>query len=322
MLRLALLSSVLLFLNSGPSHTIGWGDLARVYDYLPETYSVVEIPQPGTEIRLTITEPGGTTANAIYRKPGRKGPYGCVLLLHGLTSSKETMIRMYGPAFNQAGYAVLAIDAPGHGARQSSSENQLLQEILTQTKLRPNPSGLFDQWREADPDGRYQNFLYDIHRRGVLDYRRALDWLQTRPEIDMTKIAALGTSMGGNMAAILGGVDRRVKVATLCMAGEGNPDRLNDAVGLDRLQRAATYPSLYIGHLGGRPLLMLNGTLDKVFPTEAAQRLFQSASSPKWQEWNVCGHQYPNSVKLRAVQWTIHQLAMPPDPGPEIDGQR
>ncbi len=48
-------------------------------------------------------------------------------------------------------------------------------------------------------------------RQCVLDVRRGMDWLSTRPDIDATKLGVSGISIGGIIAPLVAGVDHRVK---------------------------------------------------------------------------------------------------------------
>ena len=68
------------------------------------------------------------------------------------------------------------------------------------------------------PDEGLQQFE-DYLRASVIRLRRALDWAQTQKEIDKEKIGTLGISLGGILNVILAGVDKRVKVHVVAMAG-------------------------------------------------------------------------------------------------------
>lgn len=313
---LALLASTALAGLSTSGKLPSWSELSHVYQYNSKDYFVHELADAGMDVQLNISEPTGDIAGALYRRPGSKGPYGCVLLMHGLTGSKEQMMRMYGPMFTQAGFAVLAVDAPGHGARQKPSDFSLIKEIIDVVKSKPSNAGIFYDWHFADRDGRYNSYLYDIHQRGVLDYRKAIDWLMARPEIDHSKIGALGTSLGANMAAVLGGVDSRVKTVTLCVGGDIDGAILGDIPNASQIEVAATSPSLFIGHMAGRSVTMLNAEQDRVVPKQAAWNLYNAASSPKNIEWVNCGHQYTQTLKARAVSLTVRELQAPADPQP------
>jgi hypothetical protein len=49
-------------------------------------------------------------------------------------------------------------------------------------------------------------------RQNVLDVRRAMDWLETRPDIDSSRMGMSGISLGAIIASLCAGVDRRAKV--------------------------------------------------------------------------------------------------------------
>ena len=65
--------------------------------------------------------------------------------------------------------------------------------------------------------------LNTMLRQSVIDARRAIDWIETRPELDATKLGVFGVSLGGIRAALLTPVDRRVKAAVFGLAGGDLP---------------------------------------------------------------------------------------------------
>jgi hypothetical protein len=65
--------------------------------------------------------------------------------------------------------------------------------------------------------------LNTVLRQSIIDARRAMDWIETRPELDAARIGVFGVSMGGIRAAILTPVDPRVKAAVLGLAGGDIP---------------------------------------------------------------------------------------------------
>ncbi|WP_338875897.1 dienelactone hydrolase family protein [Spirosoma sp. SC4-14] len=97
----------------------------------------------------------------------------------------------YALALARAGYAGLCIDSWCFGERRARGETDTFKEML---------------W--------HGQVLWGMM---VYDNLRALDYLQTRPEIDPARIATMGMSMGSTMAWWLAALDERIKVCVdLC----------------------------------------------------------------------------------------------------------
>jgi hypothetical protein len=63
-------------------------------------------------------------------------------------------------------------------------------------------------------------------RSSVASRRRLVDWLETRPEIDTTRIGVHGTSLGGILTVLHAAADRRIAASVVLMAGGGLPELL------------------------------------------------------------------------------------------------
>ena len=66
-------------------------------------------------------------------------------------------------------------------------------------------------------------------RQAVLDNRRALDWLQTRPDIDPARMGVAGISLGGILAPLIAGVDHRARVLVTIVGGGDVSDLVYDS---------------------------------------------------------------------------------------------
>ena len=117
----------------------------------------------------------------------------------------------------------------------------------------------------ATPTRAYTTWVQQI----VLDVRRTLDYLQSRPEFDSGRIAYYGTSWGARMAPIPIAVDGRIKAAVLLMGGLGSTMAAPEA---DPFNFA---PRVHV------PVLMLNGNQDFIFPLQTMQLgLFNVLGTP------------------------------------------
>ena len=96
----------------------------------------------------------------------------------------------------------------------------------------------------------YTEFLTQV----VKDFRRCIDYLETRPDIDSGKIAYYGMSWGGAFGAIIPAVESRIRTSIL-MAGL-----------MDNRARPEAAPINYVTRVR-TPTLMLNGKYDAELET-------------------------------------------------------
>jgi eukaryotic-like serine/threonine-protein kinase len=94
----------------------------------------------------------------------------------------------------------------------------------------------------------------------VKEVRRSVDYLETRPDIDIGRLAYFGQSWGARMAGIALAVEPRFKVAVLHSAG------FRFARSMPEVD-----PFIFVSRVR-IPVLMLNGRYDPYFPVETAQK--------------------------------------------------
>jgi dienelactone hydrolase len=101
------------------------------------------------------------------------------------------------------------------------------------------------------------------------DLSRSLDYLETRKDIDNTKTAYFGFSLGGAVAPVLLAMEPRFKAAILSSGGLHFQRALPEADGTNFVTRVKT------------PVLMLNGRYDSLFPVESSQlAIFRRLGTP------------------------------------------
>jgi dienelactone hydrolase len=133
------------------------------------------------------------------------------------------------------------------------------------------------------------------------DLGRSLDYLETRPEIDRSRLAYLGVSWGGAMAPIMLAVHDRFRVAVLESAGLQFQKALPEADAINFITRVKV------------PTLMLNGRYDHFFPEPSSQRPFlQLLGTPSKDKRLVVyetGHAVPRKEFLReCIDWLDRYL--------------
>ena len=112
----------------------------------------------------------------------------------------------------------------------------------------------------------YTGFL----AKWVKDFRRCVDYLETRPDFDRQKIAFFGFSWGGIMGTIIPAVEPRIKANMLVLGGLPDYRAQPEAQGLNYISRIKV------------PTLMLNGKYDMIFPLETAvQPAFNLLGTPE-----------------------------------------
>lgn len=195
-------------------------------------------------------------------------PLPVVILVHGLGDKKEVDYIAAGEKFyREAGYAVLRIDLYNHGARKKTD---------------------FDF--SFDGPTRYRS--REIITQSVFDLRRAIDFIESREELDHHRIGYYGISLGGIIGTILSGVDDRIKVPVIALAG----GRLNLMYGMKALsQENKNYLSImdpihYVEQIAPRPLLMLNAENDEIVPPATSKFLYNKAEQPKKIIWYPTKH--------------------------------
>lgn len=213
-------------------------------------------------------------------------PYPCVLQLHGIADSKEgwwedSSFNSGGQLTRQllaSGFAVLSLDAEYHGERLSNNDFESA-DVFTFQK------GWYLRAR-------------DMVVQSVIEYRRAIDYLVTRAEIDTSQIGMIGYSMGGMMTFNLTAVDPRVKVSVACVTPI-----------LKEPYSAMTVYN-FAPHIINQPFLMLMGNTDeRNYTREEAQQLHDFIpSATKELVIYESGHKLPGEWTKKATEWMEEHL--------------
>ena len=131
----------------------------------------------------------------------------------------------------------------------------------------------------------------------VVDYRRAIDYLETRSDINSGKIGVIGYSMGGNLTFLLTAVEPRIKSAVACVTPVINCQLCGDAA------------HNFAKEIGNRPFLMLMGRLDQLYSKDDAQQLYNLIPGPiKELVFYDTGHQLPPEYTTKAANWHKEHL--------------
>jgi len=273
---------------AGDMHPQAYGLLKSIYSYdqsFPLNARVVgTVEQDDMSFEKIVFDSfhDGKVPGLLALPPNGKAPHPVVLLLHGMGGSKRQWL---GNAFTHGGevtsgllnqgYAVFALDAQYHGDRSVYNDYLDVGEMVFQKG-----------WGV-----RYANML----SQSVVDYRRAIDYLSTRSDIDSSRIGLLGYSMGGHMAFILGAVEERIQATVACVVPH-----------MAGMPMAA---SAFARDMGADPLLMLMGRADRFYTTEQAESLFDAVPGDrKTIRFYDSGHSLPAEYAGYAAEWMTEHL--------------
>jgi dienelactone hydrolase len=221
---------------------------------------------------------GDELVPAILQRPMAAGRAPGVLLLHGFSSRKERMADRIGRRLAALGMVSLAIDLPLHGTRNGANE--------VEDMWRRHPLTLAQKWRLA-----------------VREAHAATRYLAGRPEVDATRIALVGYSLGAYIGIVAAADDPLVRMVALAAGGDLPAD-----IPFGPIVRRITGPLRAVRALNGRPLLMVNGRGDRTVAPAQARALFDAAHEPKELRWYEGGHWPPESVLATIADWLADHL--------------
>ncbi len=215
---------------------------------------------------IEIATPGEQVPGVLIR-PAMPDRAPAALLVHGLSSTKERMSESIGRVLATRGIASLAIDLPLHGDREG--------DVRDLSPMRP--LAMVAKWKLA-----------------VTDCVAALDYLAGHAGVDGSRLAIIGYSLGAFLSVQLASEDSRVEAVVLAAGGD-----LPDDLPFQKMVRAVADPVKAIRRLN-KPILMVNGQLDRTVRPAQAKRLHEAAREPKTIRWYPGGH-WPPAAEMNAV---------------------
>jgi cephalosporin-C deacetylase-like acetyl esterase len=171
-----------------------------------------------------------------------------VLIVDGYSGTKERWLQddswplggLVTKALLKSGFAVMICDLAFHGERNYET----------------GFAGL--PWFTVNP---YTSRQMIIHT--AMDYRRAMDYLATRADIDNTRIGMMGLSMGGMITFQLASIDSRIKTGVAGLT----------AIFKEHEFQSST-PSTFASHVKSNSFLMFMGNKDPFYTMKEAHQLY------------------------------------------------
>jgi Tol biopolymer transport system component/dienelactone hydrolase len=258
----------------------------------------------GVTVReLTYASPKGGRVSAVMVKPDGEGPFGGVILLHGLPGNRFGLARL-GNQIASMGAIILMIDAPW--AREEALGRPEGQITLT----------------PLDRDEQIQL---------IVDLRRGIDLL-LREGADPARLGYLGVSYGGAMGGLFAGVEHRLRTAVLVVGDGGLVSHFaaTDDATLPFLQASPQSqkawisamepiePIYYVRHAAPAALLFQSGAEDQLVPSTAALQYQLAGSEPKEVRWYSAGHSLNPEAECDQLEWLDHSLRLTGEPNPSL----
>jgi serine/threonine protein kinase/dienelactone hydrolase len=129
--------------------------------------------------------------------------------------------------------------------------------------LYPVYKSTFERGDDLKSDFPDETYFYKEHViMWIKDLSRSIDYLETRDDIEIDKLAYFGYSWGSNTGAIVASVEKRLKVSVLLVGGLYFQRSLPEVDPIHYLPRVTI------------PVLMLNGRYDFFYPYETSQLPF------------------------------------------------
>ena len=171
----------------GPLHARVTGELKT------ENYTIEKV--------IFESLPGYFVTANLYR-PNQPGRYPAVLLSAGHYQSGKTESQRIAANLASKGFVALAYDPVGQGERAQTYESRL--------------KGFLAGWSTNEHIQAGAQCLMigtSVARYFIWDAKRALDYLASRPEVDIDRLGCAGCSGGGTLTTYIGALDPRIKVA-------------------------------------------------------------------------------------------------------------
>lgn len=242
--------------------------LIAVYDLLkPEAESAWRVEFPGADGDMRV---------AHWQLPSGPGPHPTVVVFP-IRAGNHVVSEALAKALVNRGYAAIWLE------RRRS---------------------LFGEDDDRAP-GDFEAFAADLGNF-VIDARRLIGWLATRPEVDRERIAVAGVSLGGILAANTLAQEPLARAGFFVMAGGGLPEILRDSQdgdlvqfrerafeaklftdGEDLARQARPHtdpidPLTWADRIAPEQVLLISARFDQVIAPERTEALWRALGRPRW----------------------------------------
>lgn len=310
-MRLSLLCICLLLLFCG----VAFGQESRpqfeelVHEFDYDAKAPLDVREVGrtnkdgvTVIDLTYSSPRGGRVPAYLVVPSGRGPFAAVLFGHWMMAGSPMANRREfleeAVVMARAGAISLLIDAP---------------------LVRPG-------FIEDKDEVRGQVQSVEASRQQVIDFRRGIDMLTARRDVDPKRIAYVGHSYDAQVGGMLSAVEKRINSFVFMAGGFSDEEyvfdpenpamqKLRERVGEDTLRaffRKYAYgdPVHFVGHSAPAAVFLQFGRKDEPIPEKWARRFYDLFAEPKKFAFYDAGHALDKAARLDRARWLAERLSL------------
>lgn len=241
---------------------------------------------------ISYPSPKGGDVPAYLVLPEGQGPFAGILLMHGSSGSRETLLP-FAEELVHTGAVILTLSAPA-------------------ARIPGKP------WISFTPKDREEQIQL------MVDLRRAVDLLTQQATVDASRIGYVGYSYGAAMGGLLAGIEPRIKAYGF-MVGDGGlvnhfMDEGRPVGGFEIIDPEARErwleamepiePIHFVGRASPSALYFQNARNDRSVSEEDALAYQAAGSEPKKVDWYVSGHDLPAQAFVDMVHWLAEQIGI------------
>lgn len=283
--------------------------LVREFDY--DRKAPLDVREVGRESRegvtiidLSYSSPLGGNVPAYLVVPAGKGPFAAILFGHWMMPDSPMLSRRQfleeAVVLARTGAVSLLIDAP---------------------YVRPGFEREKDELRSVVQSS-------EVSRQQVIDFRRGLDLLTARPDVDPKRIAYVGHSFDAHVGGLLAGVEKRIGSFVLMAGGFTDEEyvfdrdnaemvKLRARLGDERIRDyfrkyAWDDPANFVGHSAPAAVFLQFGRQDKPISERMARRAYALFSEPKIMTFYEAGHALDSAARRERADWLVKKLSLGP----------
>ena len=282
-------------------------ELKRQFDY--DVTAPLDVREVGRErkggvtvIDLTYASPRGGRVPAYVVAPGGSGPFAAVLFGHWMMDGSPLKSRREfleeAVVLARAGAVSLLIDAP---------------------YVRPGFVLEKEDMRQAVQSA-------EVARQQVVDFRRGLDLLLARGDVDPKRVAYVGHSFDAHVGSILAAVEKRVGSFVLMAGAYADEEYVFDPANASMVEMRRRNgdetirayfrdypwddPVNFVGHSSPAAVFLQFGRRDKPITEQMARRAFARFGNPKKIGFYDAEHALDAAARRERVRWLARRLSL------------